>query len=90
MKIKNKAVIYILLVMVFGFVASNYEPEPEVSRLIITFETKIVDGQFIQRYKVGLDSLCIEDCNRYADENDFEVHSAYSRKYGECMCKTWQ
>ena len=78
--------------MAFGFVASNYEPEPEpeVSKLIITFETKFVDDKFIQRYKVGSDNLCIEDCNRYADKNDFEVHSAYSRKYGECMCKTWQ
>jgi len=90
MKIKNKTFIYIFLIIVFGFVASNYEPEPEIHKLIITFETKIVDGKFIQRYKVGSDSLCIEDCNRYADENDFEVHSAYSRIFGECMCKTWQ
>ncbi len=76
--------------MVFGFIASNYEPEPEVTGLIITFETKIVDDKFIQRYKVGSNDLCIEDCNRYAYENDFEFHSAYSRMHGQCMCKTWQ
>lgn len=90
MKIKKKTLIYIILIMAIGFIASNYEPEPELTNIIITAETEISDGQVLQRYQVGGNEICQKDCQLYSDQNDVDYHSAIVRVWGQCNCRVIQ
>jgi hypothetical protein len=87
MKIKKKTLIYILLVMAIGFLASNYEPAPEVTSIIITAETEIIDNKVLQRYQVGNNEICQTDCKLYSTQNDVEYVAAIVRVWGQCNCR---
>ena len=76
--------------MSIGFMASNYEPAPELTSIIITAETEIVEGQILQRYQVGNNELCQSDCKLYSEQNDVEYSAAIVRVWGQCNCRVFQ
>ncbi len=73
--------------MAIGFIAANYEPEPDLTNIIITAETEIVDGQILQRYQVSHNEICQDDCRLYSDKHEVEYHSAIVRVWGQCNCR---
>jgi len=88
----NKELIRILLFLLIGisFVKMNYEETPE--SLLITYKTKIStndngDQIFDQRYKVGENNNCINDCKSYSENADLIYHSAMVRTFGVCNCR---
>ena len=39
------------------------------------------------RYDIGKDAFCLVDCNFYCETQNMTTYKAYSRRFGECMCK---
>jgi len=90
MKLKKKTLIYIFLVMSIIFVASNYEPVPELDNIIITSETEIDNNEVLQRYQIGNNEICQQDCKLYSEQNDVEYVTAIVRTWGQCNCRVIQ
>ena len=89
MKIKKKTLLYLFIVIVVTFIASNYEPTPKLTNIIITAETEISDGRIYQRYHVGENEICQKDCKLYSKQHDEEYHSAIVRTWGQCNCRVF-
>jgi len=81
------------ILIVLGFLFFNQlTVSDEVKQIIITSENQIIQtdsGAYsvFQKYQVGKDSYCVNDCESYTRVMDKEFFIAYSRKFGECMCK---
>jgi hypothetical protein len=45
------------------------------------------DWALFQKYAVGKNQFCIEDCAAYCTVKDLEYYKAYVQSYGTCICK---
>ena len=92
MKIKSnqiKLILFLIIGMLFVFINT---PEPEIESLIIEYNHKFIensDGSIYvdQRYEIGSNELCIQDCLKVVEANNFNYHSSMVRKFGECNCR---
>ena len=75
-----------------GVPSENQEiPETHNQIFISTQEFHIrEDGSYYvipPRYDIGRDAFCLVDCNFYCESQNLTIYKAYSRQFGECMCK---